>query len=102
VADPQKGLQNDSVVTVAVRSLATDLGAESVVLDVDAGEYWSLSPVSARIWTLVQEPRSVSSIVEVLLEEYDVDPERCEGDVKTVLDDMRAHGLVKVVGRPKR
>jgi hypothetical protein len=90
-------IQNESVVTAAVRSLSTDLGAESVVLDVDEGEYWSLSPVSARIWALVQEPRSVSSIIEVLLEEYDVDPERCEREVKAVLTDMCTHGLVEVM-----
>ena len=87
---------HDTVIAAGPSKLASELGTETIVLDPDAGHYWSMSPVSGRIWELIQQPRPLGHILEVLLDEYDVAPERCEQEVREVLARMQQHGLIVV------
>ena len=53
----------------------TRLDDTVVMVDVDEGQYYELDPVASRAWTLLEEPRSASSICDALTGEYDVDAE---------------------------
>ena len=58
--------------------------------------YFELNEVGARIWYLVQEPRSIQSILETLMEEYDVSVEQCEADILSLADQLLSRGLIEV------
>lgn len=70
------------------------------ILDLKAGVYYGLDEVGARIWNLLQEPKIVSEIRHTLLEEYDVEPERCERDLLALLQRLADEGLVEVADAP--
>jgi hypothetical protein len=72
------------------------LGEEAAILGLKAGMYYGLNAPGARIWSLVQEPRPVSEIRDVLLSEYDVEPDRCERDLLTLLQRLADEGLIEV------
>ena len=78
------------------RPAAADVGDEVVILALNAGEYYSLAAVGARIWEVIHEPRTVQEVVGRLLSEYDVDPERCERDLLALLQQLADVGLVEV------
>ena len=67
-----------------------------MILNLDSGMYFGLNAVGARIWNLIQEPRTVRDIRDLLLEEYEVDRERCENDLLALLDRLAAEGLAEV------
>lgn len=69
---------------------------EAVILDLESGRYYSLNPVGARVWDLIQTPQSVSAIRDVLLAEYEVERARCEQDLLRLLGDMAVQGLIEV------
>jgi hypothetical protein len=52
--------------------------------------------VGARIWSLIQEPRTVNEIRNILLEEYEVEPERCERDLLVLLQRLADEGIIEV------
>jgi hypothetical protein len=85
----------DSVVVATRHQASCALGEEAVVLEMNAGVYFGLNQVGARVWELVKTPRSVRSILDTLLAEYEVEPERCHEDLLSVLDKMRSAGLVE-------
>jgi hypothetical protein len=90
-----------SAVTIVDRSdalVATNLGDDVVMMDVDRGAYYGLEKVAARIWSLVERPVSVRSICDRLLEEYEVPPERCEQEVTAFIDEMLREGVLRIVG----
>ena len=87
-----------STVAVSPRQVSTELGNEVVVLGADAGLYFGLNEVGARIWALVQQPMRVASICETIGKEYDVAPDRCQADVLRFLDDLATQGLIEVDG----
>ena len=76
--------------------LFRDLDGELVLLDLRTGVYCSLDPVGTRIWTLTQEGRSLADIVEAVVEEYDVTPERFSADLLGFVASLREKGLVDV------
>ena len=75
---------------------SSDLGGEVAILDLKAGVYYGLDAVGARIWSLIQEPRTVNEIRDILLEEYEVEPEHCERDLLALLRRLADEGLVEV------
>jgi hypothetical protein len=76
--------------------VSSDLGGEVAILDLKAGVYYGLDAVGARIWSLIQEPRTVNEILNILLEEYEVEPERCERDLLVLLQRLAEEGLIEV------
>jgi hypothetical protein len=52
--------------------------------------------VGARIWKLLQKPVRVGEIERVLLEEYDVEPEKCHEEVVGLLNKLVDQNLVEV------
>ena len=89
-------VSGSSTVVAAKDQVSSDLGGEVAILDLKAGVYYGLDAVGARIWSLIQEPRTVNEIRDILLEEYDVEPERCERDLLALLRRLADEGLVEV------
>jgi len=85
-----------SRVMVAKEQVSCDLAGEAAILNLQTGVYYGLDPVGARIWNLIQQPRTVSDVVQVLLKEYEVDSERCERDVFGLLQELASEGLIEV------
>ena len=71
------------------------IGSEMVLLDYDRGIYYGLNPVGARVWQLLAEGRTSESILDLLIDEYEVAPETLQADVAALLRDLEAQQLVE-------
>lgn len=89
-------ISGSSIVVAAKNQVAAGLAAEAVILNLNSGVYYGLDAVGARIWNLLQEPSSVNDIRRAILEEYEVEPERCERDLLALLEKLAAVGLIDV------
>ena len=87
-----------SVVVAIGDQLSSNLGGEAVILHLGRGIYFGLDDVGGRVWALVQQPRSVQELCETLGSEYEVDAERCQRSVLTLLREMAEAGLIEVTG----
>jgi hypothetical protein len=88
---------NERLIITAVREqVSCDLQGEAVILQLNAGVYYGLNEVGARVWALVQQPTAFGDIVRTLGDEYDVDPLRCADDLRTLIHEMSDAGLVRV------
>src|SRR5215207_4478914 len=89
-------VSGSSTVVAAKNQVSSDLGGEVAILDLKAGMYYGLDEVGARIWELIQEPRAVREVHNMLLSQYDVERERCERDLLSLLQQLADEGLVEV------
>ena len=96
----QKELSERSVVSAAKDQVSSDMGGEAVILGLNRGVYYGLDPVGTFVWNLIQKPRTIASIRDAILDEYDVDPEQCERDLFALLEQLTAEGLVVIGDRP--
>jgi hypothetical protein len=85
-----------SSVVAAKDPVSCDLDGEAVILSVRNGIYYGLDGVGARVWSIVQEPRTVDEIRNILLKEYDVEADRCERDLLDLLQELAANGLIEI------
>ncbi len=84
------------------RQVACEVGGEAVILHLDDGVYYGLNEVGARIWQLVQTPRTVTELVDAVVAEYDVDRAECLADVEALVGDLAEHQLVFVTDEAPR
>ena len=89
-------IRRRSIVVAAEGQVSCDLAEEVAILDVKSGIYYGLNSIGARIWNLIQAPRTVSEVCETLLVEYEVEPERCEHELLALLQELAAKGLIEV------
>lgn len=86
----------DSIVAAAQSQISSDVAGEAIILDLKAGIYYGLDTIATRIWTLIQQPRSVSYLLDTLLEEYEVDSRRCEQDLLVLLRQLAVNKLITI------
>ncbi len=85
-----------STVVVTKDQVSADLSGEAAILNLKTSTYFGLNTVGASIWRLIQEPKKVTEIRDAILEEYDVEPERCEHDILELLQELSKHGLIEI------
>jgi hypothetical protein len=87
----------NTVIAQIEELVSSDLDGETVMMSVKNGKYYGMDAIGSRIWTLIKQPRSVSELCDILLEEFDVDCERCEGDVLIFLNKLAEDNLIRIV-----
>jgi len=90
-------LSANTIVVASTEQVSCAVGEESVILGLQNSVYYGVNPVGASIWKLLQRQRSVAELRDAVLEEYDVEKERCERDLLDLLEKMQAEGLIEVV-----
>lgn len=85
----------DTTLVAVADHAACELGGEAVLLDLNSGVYYGLDPVGTRVWRLLQQPRSLAELRDLVVDEFDVAPERCEADLAAFLSSLNAHGLLR-------
>ncbi len=85
-------------VVATKNQISTDMSDETVILNLQNGVYYGLDPVGTYIWKLIQEPTDVEAVRDAVLNEYDVEPDRCELDIMNLLQELIEQGLVEVQG----
>src|SRR5688572_15515338 len=77
-----------SVVVATRDQLSSQLAGETVILHMGAGVYFGLDEIGTRVWAMIKEPRNVRAICDQLRSEYEVEDERCQEAVLTLLTEM--------------
>ena len=75
--------------------VSNDLNGETIILNLKTSEYYGMDGTGARIWNLLQTPRTITEIRDALLEAYDIEPERCERDLLSLLRELADVGLIE-------
>ncbi len=90
----------NAIVVASKDQASADLGDEAAILNLKDGVYYTLGSVGARVWKLIQEPRTVREVRDTLLDEYEVDAHRCGNDLIALLAKLDEHGLIDVTDTP--
>lgn len=67
---------------------------ESVLLNVDTSEYYSLDPVGTQVWERLGKGEDAQRIAAVLAEDYGVAPARAAADVRAFISDLLREKLI--------
>ena len=74
--------------------MSQEVNGETVILDLKSEQYFGLDETGTRIWQLLNEFRGLQEIFDTMMEEYDVEEGQLETDIKNLLAEMVANGLI--------
>src|SRR5262245_52253321 len=89
-------LSEKAKVVVAKEQVSSNLGGEAAILNLKNGVYYGLDSVGARVWALIQQPRTIAELRDILAAEYDVATPRLEADLFELLSNLASKELVEV------
>jgi hypothetical protein len=76
--------------------IATDMDGDIVMMSVEKGKYYNLGKTGGVIWKIIAEPVSVETVVNKLLEKYEVTRKQCEAQTLSFLNEMDREELIEV------
>ena len=84
-------------VNISTSVLFQNMGDEYVLLNMETESYFGLDEVAARFWQLFSEGSAISSAVDQILSEYDIDRETVEKDLNLLLEKLESNQLLTIV-----
>lgn len=77
-------------------TIATEIDGEVVLMSLVTGRTFGLDKRGSRIWSLLEQPRSLEDAVAELLKVYNVPPETCLNDVTSFVSKLTEAQLATV------
>ena len=91
-------LTEQSTIVASKNQVSCDLSGETVLLNLQKGVYYGLDQVGNRVWNLIQQPKTIHEIQQVISEEYEVDADQCRQDLLVLMEELQTNGLIEVQG----
>ena len=73
-----------------------ELDGELLGLHVERGTCYGFNGTATRIWKMIEQPTRLGALRDALLNDYDVDAETCERDLRELLRELEQDGLVSI------
>jgi hypothetical protein len=86
--------RTDQRFSVPSHVLSRSVGDDTVLLDLHQDEYFSLGHVGTKVWAMIVDGTPLGSIVDQIGEQYGVERERVDADVRALVDDLVITGLL--------
>ncbi|NML04891.1 PqqD family protein [Sphingomonas sp. G-3-2-10] len=74
--------------------IEAEVDGEMVGLHIQNGTCYSFNSTAAAIWKLVEDEKTLAEICAVLSDDFEIEADECEADVRVLLDDLASDGLV--------
>jgi hypothetical protein len=86
----------EDTVSLSKQSVWCDLNGEVAILQISSGVYFGLEGAGGCIWQFLQEPRTVSQIIDHLVLSFEVSKDVCEQLTLAFLEELVANQLILV------
>lgn len=74
--------------------IEAQVDGELIGLEIEQGVCYGFNGTATRIWALIEQPKRISELRDLLLGEFEVDAVTCERDLRDVLAGLARDGLV--------
>lgn len=92
-----QGMEFTKGITLSDKVIMRELEQEAVLLNLESQSYYALNDVGVRILKTVSDSACVEEAYNILLEEFNVEPEVLRADMHRLLGDMLELGLVSTI-----
>lgn len=91
-----KSISSETVIRHAGNAISRKINGEVVLLTPEESKVHVLDDVGSRVWELCAESASVSSIVDEITAEYEVERETARDDVIKFVGELLDLGVIKL------
>jgi hypothetical protein len=86
----------ESTFLLSKHAVFRELDGEAVILDLEAGVYFGLNGLGARIWQLIDRHGRLRDVFDALYQEYEVAPDVLERDLLALVGRLAESRLGEV------
>ena len=86
----------DSLISRGQGLLEAGVDGEMVALHIDRGTCYGFNGTATRVWALIEHPKRLSEIADILTGEYEIDRKQCEAELIHLLGQLHGEGLVEI------
>lgn len=83
-------------IQVTDNTVVQEMGSGIVVLNLNTERFYELDEVGKRIWELLSDNKEYSTIVDILLSEYDVSEKQLQEDLNRLIEDLKKAELIEI------
>ena len=87
-------LSLQSVISRNPLLVSSEIDDERIMMNTTTGEYYGLDAIGNRIWALLEKPIRISSLIEILVTEFNVSVNQCESDTMEFLSQLSEKQLI--------
>ncbi len=85
-----------SKITLSKNVFAQEIDEETIILDSETQEYFSINEIGKVIWSLIEEKKNLEEIKAEMLDMYEVPQEQIEKDLLNFIQALEQKGLIKI------
>jgi hypothetical protein len=74
------------------------IDGETVIVNLDSGNYYSLDKIGTEIWSLMERNTGMSGITEHIVNRYNGEREEIEKAIKQLMDELQKEALIVMDG----
>ncbi|MEG3147373.1 PqqD family protein [Sphingomonas sp. RT2P30] len=89
-------LDDDSMIARRATLIAAQIEEQAMLMDLESGAMFQLNRTGARIWDLVEAPRTLADLVATLAQRFPDAGETLRDDVAAFVAQMRDTGLLEI------
>ena len=86
----------NSKITLSKNVFAQEIDEETIILDSETQEYFSINEIGKVIWSLIEEKKNLEEIKAEMLDMYEVPEEQIEIDLLNFIQALEQKGLIKI------
>ena len=83
------------------RATGDVIDGEAIIINLVTGVYYSMQGIGGDIWSMIDARRTVDSMAEEVVANYDVAPDDARRDLDAVLGQLMEEGLIQLCGNGK-
>lgn len=89
-------LSESTVISISKDNVYCNIEDEIIMLGLEDEVYYGLNSVGAFVWEQIKNPKTFAEILNAVLNEYDIEREECERDLRELITQLFNKGLVEV------
>ena len=86
----------DTIIRRTDSQVSTAMEGETILLQLESGNYFSLNEVGALVWNELEAPRTVQELCDRVCTEYEVDAQLCLRDVMQLIQHLLKEQMVEL------
>jgi hypothetical protein len=96
MTEASKEIYLTNTVSWSGKQLASDIGGEVILMNIEVGRYYGLDDIGSRIWRSIEQPIVVEQLCQSMAMQYKADIEVVTSDVLTLLNRLLEQQLITV------
>lgn len=89
-------IATDTLIRRTDSQVSTAMEGETILLQLESGNYFSLNEVGALVWNELEAPRTVQQLCDRVCSEYEVDAQHCLRDVTQLIEHLLKEQMVEL------